>query len=177
MSDLNEIRVRCAEVSDAGTVAAIYNHYVRTTTITFEEAEVESEEMARRIAYVHSRRLPWHVAIERDKIVGYAYATPWRSRSAYRFAVEVTVYVDAGRTRMGIGTSLYTELLNTIRQEGFQTAIAGLALPNAESEALHRRSGFEKVAHFKRVGFKFDRWIDVAYWQLTWSDHGHALSA
>lgn len=172
------IHLRSAEINDAAAIAAIYNYYVRTTTITFEEVEVDAREVALRIADVNSKDLPWYVAVERESIVGYAYATPWRSRSAYRFAVEVTVYVAVGHVRNGIGTSLYTELLDTIRKLGFRTALAGIALPNEESVALHERCGFEKVAHFNQVGFKLDRWIDVAYWQLVWSARAdHSSSA
>jgi L-amino acid N-acyltransferase YncA len=173
MDRRSNVRIRPAELTDAAAIVTIYNHYVRTTTITFEEAELDAEEMAVRIADVHSRHLPWYVAIEQDAVVGYAYATPWRSRSAYRFAVEVTVYLAPGRIRKGIGTSLYAALLHTIRSDGFHTAIAGIALPNAESLALHERYGFERVAHFKQVGFKFDCWIDVEYWQLTWNTSDH----
>ena len=161
-------QLRLAEINDAAAIAAIYSLYIRTTTITFEEVEVDAAEMALRIAEVYSKDLPWYVAVERDSVVGYAYATPWRSRSAYRFAVEVTVYVAAGHARKGIGASLYIKLLGALRMNGYRTAIAGIALPNDESVALHERCGFQKVAHFQQVGFKLDRWIDVAYWQLTW---------
>jgi L-amino acid N-acyltransferase YncA len=163
--DLN-IHLRKADVNDAAAIAAIYNQYVNDTIITFEEAAVDTEEMARRIADVSSKRLPWYLAAEQDRAVGYAYATPWRSRSAYRFSVEVTVYVAPGHTGRGVGTRLYTVLLDALRDGGFHSAIAGIALPNPESVALHERLGFEKVARFKRVGFKMNRWVDVGYWQL-----------
>lgn len=165
MPQNSNVRLRAAEHADAAAIAAIYNHYVNNSTITFEEDVVEAEEMAGRIGGVRSSHLPWYLAVEQDMTVGYAYATPWRPRSAYRFAVEVTVYVAQGHTGRGIGTLLYTTLLDEVQKGGFHAAIAGIALPNAESVALHERLGFEKVAHFKQVGFKMNRWIDVGYWQ------------
>jgi L-amino acid N-acyltransferase YncA len=169
----SNIELRSAEVGDAAAVAAIYNHYVSNSTITFEEAAVSAEEMARRIGEVLAKNLPWCVAIAREKtqeaaqetVVGFAYATPWRARSAYRYAVEVTVYVAQGHLRQGIGSRLYAALLDTLAKRDLHTAIAGIALPNDESVALHERLGFEKVAHFRQVGFKRNRWVDVGYWQ------------
>jgi phosphinothricin acetyltransferase len=157
--------IRSATLADAAVIAAIYNHYVSHSTITFEEVAVDAEEMARRISEVHSKSFPWYVAIEQRVPVGYAYATPWRSRSAYRYAVEVTAYVADGHTGKGIGARLYTELLDKLQNDGFHTAIAGIALPNPASVAMHERLGFEKVAHFKQVGFKRNDWLDVGYWQ------------
>jgi phosphinothricin acetyltransferase len=126
--------------------------------------------MGLRITDTYTKNLPWLVAVHQGQVVGYAYASAWKARSAYRFAVEVTVYVAVENLHMGVGRRLYADLLANLRQKGTQTAIAGIALPNVESEALHRNFGFEKVAHFKRVGFKLGRWIDVAYWQLGWHD-------
>lgn len=159
------VRLRAANLTDAVSIAAIYNHYVQNSTVTFEEVPVDAEEMARRIGDVHSRGLPWHLAVQNDAPVGYAYATPWRSRSAYRSSVEVTVYVAQGHIGRGIGTRLCATLLDSIRESGFHTALAGIALPNPQSVALHERLGFEKVALFKQVGFKMNRWLDVGYWQ------------
>jgi len=158
------IQIRSADYTDADSIAAIYNHYVENSTITFEELVVTAEEMAKRIEDVRSKQLPWYLAVEGEAVVGYAHATPWKSRSAYRFSVEVTVYVANGHGGRGIGTRLYTVLLAKLR-ESFHTAIAGIALPNPASVALHERLGFERVAHFSQVGFKMDRWVDVGYWQ------------
>jgi L-amino acid N-acyltransferase YncA len=157
--------IRLATATDAATIAAIYNHYVTTTTITFEEQAVEAGEMARRIEEVGAR-LPWYV-FERDGlVVGYAYATPWRVRSAYRFSVESTVYVAQGYPRQGIGSRLYQTLIDDLRARGIQVVLGGIAQPNPASVSLHAALGFEKVAHFKRVGRKFEQWVDVGYWEL-----------
>ena len=163
----DDILLRPAVAGDSGAIAAIYNHYVATTVITFEEEPVSASEMARRIADVGSVSLPWLVAEREGKVVGYAYASPWRARSAYRFSVEVTVYVDPDCPRLGIGRRLYEELLPTLKARGIHAAFGVIALPNEASVALHEKFGFVKVAHLREVGLKFGRWIDVGYWQLT----------
>ena len=158
--------IRAAVAGDSGVITEIYNHYVAKTVITFEEEPVSAPEMTRRIEEVGSASLPWLVAEREGTIVGYAYATPWRARSAYRFSVEVTVYVDPDCPRLGIGRRLYEELLPILKARGAHAAFGVIALPNEASVALHERFGFIKVAHLREVGFKFDRWIDVGYWQL-----------
>ena len=111
-------------------------------------------------------RLPWYV-FERDgAVIGYAYATPWRVRSAYRFSVESSVYVSHEAPRQGIGTQLYKTLIEDLRRRGLQVVIGGIAQPNDASVQLHERLGFQKVAHFTRVGRKFGKWVDVGYWEL-----------
>ena len=157
--------IRSACIADANAIAAIYNYYVTSTTITFEEAAVSPGEMAARIESV-SAQFPWLVCERDGQVIGYAYATPWRARSAYRFSVETTVYVDSRHARKGVGMQLYTELINALRGTDIQVALGGIAQPNPGSVALHERLGFEKVAHFKNVGRKFDQWIDVGYWEL-----------
>ena len=159
------LMIRLAITTDAAAIATIYNHYVSSSTITFEEQIVTIDEMAQRIISVGGQ-LPWYV-FERDgEIVGYAYATPWRARSAYRFSVESTVYVAHECVGQGIGRQLYSALIDDLRKRQLQVVIGGIAQPNDGSVALHERLGFEKVAMFKRVGRKFDQWIDVGYWEL-----------
>jgi phosphinothricin acetyltransferase len=157
--------IRAATPDDAAAIAAIYNHYIATSTISFEEQAVTAAEMAQRIRDV-SATLPWLVREDGGRIAGYAYATKWRVRSAYRFAAETSVYVEHGRGGQGIGSALYTALLAELRARGIHMAIGGIAQPNPASVALHERLGFVKVAHFSEVGRKFDRWIDVGYWEL-----------
>jgi L-amino acid N-acyltransferase YncA len=159
------LKLRDALPADASALAAIYNHYVTGTTITFEEEAVGAADMARRIADVQSAALPWLVAADGDGIIGYAYATKWRVRHAYRFSVESTVYLAPGRSGQGAGTALYEAMLDRLREAGYHLVIGGIALPNEASVALHEKLGFEKVAQFGEVGFKFGRWIDVGYWQ------------
>lgn len=159
---MSTITVRDARSDDAPAVAAIYNHFIRETVITFEEVELSPGEMQRRME-THSGE--WVVALERDEVVGYAYAAPWKARSAYRFSVEITVYVKPGLGRRGIGGRLYGTLFPRLEARGTHAILAGIALPNEASVALHERFGMKKVAHFEQTGFKFGKWIDVGYWQ------------
>jgi phosphinothricin acetyltransferase len=152
--------------ADAPRICEIYNHYVRDTVVTFEEVPVSAQEMSERIAAVTSH-LPWLVW-ERDRsVVGYAYATPWKPRSAYRFSVESTVYLDPGFVGLGVGTALYRALIDGLRERDLHCAIGGIALPNPASIALHEKLGFAKIGQFEQVGFKRGRWIDVGYWELV----------
>lgn len=161
------IAIRGVRVDDAPAITAIYNPYVLDTIVTFEEEAVTAVEMARRIADVQTSNLPWIVAEDAGALVGYAYATKWRPRHAYRFSTEVTVYVTSGLSGQGIGSRLYQHLLPLLRQHGVHAAMGGIALPNGPSIRLHEKSGFRKVAHFEQAGFKFGRWIDVGYWQIV----------
>lgn len=161
------IEIRPATSADAARIVAIYNRYVADTTISFEEQPVHEAEMAGRIRDVADAGLPWLVALHEGELVGYAYATKWRARPAYRYAVESTVYLADGASGRGWGALLYGRLLDRLREAGLRTVIAGIAQPNARSVALHERLGFRKVAHFAEVGYKFDGWLDVGYWQLS----------
>lgn len=158
--------IRAGTIDDATAVAEIYNHYVRATVVTFEETPVSADDMARRIADVGAL-FPWLVFEDAGAVVGYAYASAWKSRSAYRFSVESTIYLAASEQGRGIGTELYGALLAELKQRGFHSAVGGIALPNPASIALHEKLGFKKIAQFAEIGRKFDRWIDVGYWQLV----------
>jgi L-amino acid N-acyltransferase YncA len=159
-------RLRSAMPDDAEAITAIYNHFIETTVITFEEDVVDAVELRRRITDIQSAGLPWLVVEENGAVVGYAYAAPWRSRSAYRFSVETTVYLRPGSAGRGFGKTIYTELLKQLKACGMHLAIGGITLPNAASVALHESCGYQKVAHFREVGFKFGKWLDVGYWQI-----------
>jgi len=161
------VGVRSAAAGDAEQIARIYNYYVRNSVITFEEEAVAAETMAVRIAEVQGASLPWLVAEVEQGVVGYAYASKWKVRSAYRHSVETTIYVENGCEGRGIGSRLYSELLSILRAAGKHVAIGGAALPNDASVALHEKLGFEHVATFRQVGFKHGRWVDVAYWQIV----------
>lgn len=151
--------------SDAEEICEIYNHYVKNSVITFEENEVSTVDMESRIARV-TAKLPWIVFLEDEKILGYAYASEWKLRCAYKFSVETTVYLRSDARGKGIGTKLYQELINRLIKLDLHVAIGGIALPNDASIALHKKMGFEKVAQFKEVGYKFNKWVDVGYWEL-----------
>ena len=157
-------RIRNVRTEDAAWLAAIYAPLVRETAVSFELEPPSPDEMARRIESV-SRTHPWIVIEEGEgSILGYAYATSHRQRPAYRWSVETTVYLDAEHRGEGLGKTLYTALLESATRWGYATALAGIALPNAASEALHASVGFTQVGVFPRAGFKFGEWHDVGWW-------------
>lgn len=158
--------IRPATPADAGRICAIYNHYVTTTTVSFEEEPVSEPDMAQRIADVAAAGLPWLVLEVDGVLAGYAYATKWRVRPAYRYSVESTVYLDKDCTGRGLGRVLYGALLDELHKRELHLVIGGIAQPNAGSVGLHEALGFRKVAHFSEVGMKFGRWVDVGYWEL-----------
>ena len=163
--------IRDATIDDSEAIAEIYNHYIVNTSITFEETPVSRAEMSTRIKNVQLSELPWIVALKDNNVVGYAYATKWKERSAYRFSVESTVYISNQATGEGIGTLLYKELLRKLKARNINNVIGGITLPNPASVGLHEKMAMKKVAHFPHVGFKFGEWLDVGYWQLSLSSY------
>ena len=157
--------VRTVQLEDAEEICKIYNYYILNSVVTFEETPVTVEEMRERIQSIYSK-LPWIIYEKDQQVLGYAYASEWKSRCAYKNSVESTVYLRQGEAKKGVGTSLYTELIEQLINIGIHTVIGGVALPNDASIALHKKFGFEKVAHFKEVGYKFGKWVDVGYWEL-----------
>lgn len=150
--------IRAAVVEDSDAIARTYNHYVLHTVVTFEEQEVSSGEIAGRIKATAAASLPWLVVEQAGPVVGYAYASKWNERSAYRFTVECTVYLDPVVVGQGLGTQLYEALFGS---NSMHNVIGVIALPNPASSALHEKFGLKKVGHFREVGFKFNQWIDV----------------
>lgn len=150
--------------SDAAGCAAIYAPYVRDTVITFEQDPPTADEMTGRIASAQ-RAHAWLVACEGDLVVGYAYAGPFHRRPAYRWSSEVSVYLEPGRRRSGLGRRLYTELFDRLAARGYRTLTAGMTLPNPASEGLHRAMGFEPVGIWRAIGWKHGAWHDVAWCQ------------
>ena len=158
--------IRQVTLQDAGEIAAIYNHYIEHTTITFEESCLTALDLSARIDELTSRNYPWLVYEVDGRVAGYAYATPWRTRAAYRFTVESAVYVDQARVGSGIGSQLYRKLFEELTENDFKTVLGLIALPNEQSVRMHEKFGFLPVGHHREVGFKFDQWIDVGVWQL-----------
>ena len=150
---------------DAGQICKIYNHYVSHTIITFEEEPVTEIEIKQRIEKT-ILKFPWIIYANQGEILGYAYASEWKSRSAYKHSVESTVYLKKGYENHGIGSILYDKLIQKLRGTNIHAVIGGIALPNATSVALHEKFGFEKIGQFNEVGYKFNQWIDVGYWEL-----------
>lgn len=157
--------MRAASAADAAACAAIYAPYVTDTAITFETEPPPEAAMAARIEAA-SKTHAWLVLEHDGRVVGYAYGGRFHARPAYRWACEVSIYLETGRRRTGGGSALYHALLQRLGERGFRIAIAGMTLPNAASEGLHRRLGFAPVGTYRRIGYKLGAWHDVAWMQL-----------
>ena len=158
--------IRPVQLADTDQIAAIYDYYVTETVITFEEDRVSGQQFQQRIQKTLDAAMPWLVAEVEGQIAGYAYAGQWRERVAYKHTVESAIYVSQTQTGQGIGTSLYSALLGELEKLDIHCVLGGIALPNPASVQLHQRLGFEKVAHHREVGRKFEEWIDVGFWQI-----------
>ena len=159
------MNIRKVQAEDSCSMAEIYNYYIEHSVITFEEELIDSDSMDQRIENINKLNLPWIVAEDGQNIVGYAYAASWRVRSAYRYAVEVGVYLKPECQGQGWGTELLTKLLIELKQGGIHVAIGCITLPNDASIALHEKLGMKKVGVFEKVGIKFGQWLDVGFWQ------------
>jgi phosphinothricin acetyltransferase len=161
--------IRTAQPSDAAAVQRIYAPVVEGSVISFEYEPPSAEEMARRIEST-LRRLPWLVAEIDGRVVGYAYAAPHGERSAYRWSVDTSIYLDAESRGVGIGRQLYDHLLSTLAELGYVNAYAGITLPNEASVGLHEACGYEPVGVYRSVGYKFGQWHDVGWWHRRLHD-------
>ena len=158
--------IRVATPSDAAAVLEIYGPFCEDSPITFETRIPALAEMEGRIRDI-TERFPWLICDNGTDVLGYAYAGPHRERAAYRWSVDVAIYMAGGYRGHGVGTALYTALFDVLRIQGFYKAYAGITLPNPASIQLHRRLGFELVGVYKQVGFKGGAWHDVSWWELT----------
>ena len=161
------LMIRQATSQDFASIAEIYNYYILNSHSTFELDPITDDEMGTRIKKVQDTfKLPWRVLIEENQVVGYAYATQWKARKAYARTTETSVYIHKDHFGMSYGRTLYGNLIDQLKMLGYHTLIGGISLPNDASVRLHESLGFQKIGTFKEVGYKFDRWIDVGYWQL-----------
>lgn len=154
-----------AEPADAMAMLTIYAPFVRDTAVTFEYDVPSLEEFAERVRTV-SERWPWLVIERGGAVAGYAYASSWRARAAYQWAVETTVYVHEGHRACGVGRAVYTALLACLRLQGHRMALGGITLPNAASVGLHERLGFRRTGLHRACGRKLGAWHDVGFWEL-----------
>lgn len=164
-------RIRIAKISDASAVSEIYAPAVEGSITSFEMTAPTTQEVERRISET-LRRFPWLVAEKDGRVIGYAYAGEHRAREAYKWSVEVSVYVREDARRAGLARALYTELFSLLRKQGYYNAYAGITLPNDASMGLHESLGFKKVALYKAVGHKLGAWRDVGWWHLALLEHG-----
>jgi L-amino acid N-acyltransferase YncA len=163
---MGPVPVRDADPADLDRIAAIYDEQVRTAVSTFD---LEPPPLDQWSAKVASTRPGDHFLVAEDegRVLGFAYSSTYRPRPAYDRTREVSVYLDEAARGRGLGRQLYAELLTRLRADGVHTALAVIAQPNEASEALHRGFGFERVGVLPEVGWKFDRWVDTAFWALS----------
>jgi phosphinothricin acetyltransferase len=161
--------IRSATESDAAAMLAIYAPFVKRTTVSFETTVPTLEEFAARVRKC-ATQWAWLLAERDGRCLGYAYGSPHRERAAYRWSTETSAYVDPSAQREGVGKALYLALFDALGARGYCNAYAGMTLPNDASAALHRSVGFEPIGVFRRVGWKFGTWHDVAWLQRRLRD-------
>lgn len=160
------ISIRTAEVSDAAALRALYEPYVVKTAITFDLEVPSVADFEQKITQL-TERYPFLVAEENGSVVGYAYASTYYDKSAYDWTAELTIYVDENKRGLQIGSSLYDALEEGLIKRDFKNFVACISLPNDASIAFHKKRGYEQVAHFKKVGYKFDKWHDIVWLQKS----------
>jgi L-amino acid N-acyltransferase YncA len=158
--------IRTVTIQDAQQLVNIYNYYVINSIVTLDLVPFSILDFEDKIKTI-SNNFPFIVYEENNEVWGYAYANTFRTKPAYKNTVELTVYIKHAELGKQIGKKLYAELLEQLKNRNYHVVIGGLTLPNDASVKLHENFGFEKVAHFKEVGYKFDKWHDVGFWQLT----------
>ena len=158
----------------ASEICAIYNHYIESTTISFEEIPLRQTEIEERIRQI-SAKYPYLVWLDEasnggaggNVVNGYAYINTWKERSAYRYSAETSIYVRDGFQGRGLGGKLMEGLLQEVRKTDIHVLVAGITLPNDQSVALHEKFGFKEIGRFSEVGRKFGKWLDMGYWELV----------
>ncbi|MHC5114134.1 MAG: GNAT family N-acetyltransferase [Planctomycetota bacterium] len=161
--------IRLATLDDVAAILEISNHYAAETPANFAIEPESPADWEATFRATHEQ-YPWLVAVADGEVVGWAKASPWKGRCAYAYSAEVSVYIRPTHHRRGIGRALYDRLLATLRAQGYRSAIGGITLPNDASVALHESFGMERAAVFRSVGWKFERWHDVGYWQVQFDD-------
>lgn len=158
--------IRNVSVQDAKSICDIYNYYIKETIITFEDEVVSVEEIKERISKILKKGYPYIVYEEKGRVIGYAYVDNWRTRKAYNITLETSIYLDKDYTGKQIGRRLYQDLIDKVRQINIHSLIGVISLPNKPSQKIHADLGFELIGNFKESGQKFNKLIDVEFWQL-----------
>lgn len=177
---MNNISVRIAKISDAKELLEIYSYYVENTAVSFEYKAPTVEEFKIRISTTLAK-YPYIVAVEDDKPVGYAYASPFHNREAYGRSVETSIYVSKDKRKSGIGRILYQSLEKMLAMQNILNLNACIAYPETEDEYLtknsvlfHEKLGYTKAGEFHKCGFKFDRWYNVIWMEKHIGEHTKA---
>jgi L-amino acid N-acyltransferase YncA len=159
------VQIRKVTLNDVERIKEIYNHYIVNTVHTFEAAILTDEQVAQRINK-YQPNYPWYVAESDNTVIGYAYASEFIERTAYKFTSEVTIFIDKNYTKGGAGKKLLAQLVKDMSTLGYTALISIIAVPNPASVKLHKAFGFENVGHLKKVGYKLGKWVDVELWEL-----------
>ena len=162
--------IRVVAERDAQAIAGIYAPAITDAVISFELSPPDAEEMSRRILAIQPQ-YPWLVYEESKTVLGYVYASVHNERAAYRWSVDVTVYIRHDAHRRGIGGALYTALFEILVLQGYRTACAGITLPNTASVQMHAAMGFKEVGVYHDVGYKFGKWHDVGWYERPLAEH------
>jgi L-amino acid N-acyltransferase YncA len=156
--------IREAKLTDAAAIADIYNHYITHTIITFDTRTITSKDMEGKIGNLQVN-YPVLIIEQSDHVIGFAYASQWKSKEAYKYCAETTIYMHPEHTQSGFGQRLYNALLSALPLFDIVHAIACITIPNETSIKLHEKLGFHRIGTFSKVGYKQEQWIDVEYWQ------------
>ena len=162
---MSRIEIRMARKQDVPGILDIYRPFILDTAITFEEEVPSADEMWQRIQSIQNDH-PFLVCIIDKQVAGYAYYSPYRSRASYRWAKEISVYINENFYKLGIARALYSTLLDIAREQGLFTMLAIITIPNMPSIHFHEKMGFVKCAEYKNIGFKLGHWQNVGWWQL-----------
>ena len=166
-----ELTIRPVKLSDAPEILEIYTPYIKNTPITFETQVPSLKSFQERMEKI-TQRYPYLVCEQEGKVVGYAYASQYRERAAYRYSIELSIYVDQSCQRQGIGKALYTQLFQQLKTYGFYTAYACITMPNENSVRLHQAFGFQKIGVFHNAGYKAGKWLDVLWMEKPLKEYG-----
>ena len=161
------LNIRNITLDDASAVCRIYNHYIENTVVTFETSPVTEEEIQKRICDVVESDCPWYIGEINGEIIGYVYLHNFHPREAFFKTKEVAIYLHKDYSGKGLGSVLLESLLNKINPKKIHVLMAGITIPNEKSIKMHEKFGFKQISYMKEVGWKFDQWRDVGYWQLT----------
>lgn len=162
----DKIQIRMAVPEDVDELLAIYVPYVKNTVITFEYEVPTREDFQNRIETI-LKRYPYLVAVMDGKIIGYAYASPYKTRAAYQWNVETSIYVAMNEQAKGVGSLLYAKLFSILRKQGVRNAYACISLPNEQSERIHSKFGFSLAGRFHDSGYKFGKWCDIGWFACS----------
>ncbi len=167
---LKDIKIRLATIEDSDSLLAIYAPYIANTAITFEYQIPSKMEFRERVANIR-KEYPWLVCEINNQIVGYAYASRFREREAYKWSVSLSIYINQNYHGKGIGKALYYALLELLKLQGYYNAYVTITLPNIKSESFHEAIGFKEIGVYHKAGYKLGAWHDIKGYELKINEH------